>query len=703
MNVEQVVKVGLRTKEKGKVETGYSLKEQLKYSDPHTLISMWLENNGKDIDFVGNSISNSVISNELYKKIIHQICEDSSEIIASLENKVGAMETKLCDVNLKLKGAEKELMRSKNTLDAVSSIVKQSEEKNENIQKTIIKLSKVLNCNNPSLTKINHDEQTTDLINSELKQHFVAQSISQLSPADQILFEQFGQGPLEQVHYNAIHQAFEVHAVSQPYAIAAKHLDESITYQTLNRQANRLAELLKGLGVKRGDNVALFLQRSIPMLVGILATLKLGAAYVPQHVGVAPESQLKHVINTADTKVILTLEKFKNIIPVPEGHTCIAIDEIMQHSLSEETDKNPVSYVNNKDVCFILFTSGTTGKPNGVQVTHGNVCNIILTEPGGLGIQRGMKVAQILNIAFDMAAWEIFGCLTHGATLIIRSKDIQQAVQQADVVIATPSVLGSLDADSCRNVKIAAVAGEPCPKPLADKWASFCKFHNSCGPTETTIVNTVQHYHSESEQLTIGKPTPNNTVYILDKDMKPCAIGEVGEMWAGGECVTAGYLNNPQLNKERYAPDPFLGNGRMMFRTRDLGRWTKNGELEHFGRVDDQVKIRGFRVELDSVSAVLEKVPDCKHAVALKLDNRNLVAFVSPYTVDVEAAKQAVAESLPYYCTPAFIIAMDELPRTSRGKVDKRELLKIAQQHHKQDVELQSTEELHPVTSRETS
>jgi acyl-CoA synthetase (AMP-forming)/AMP-acid ligase II len=160
--------------------------------------------------------------------------------------------------------------------------------------------------------------------------------------------------------------------------------------------------------------------------------------------------------------------------------------------------------------------------------------------------------------------------------------------------------------------------------------------------------------------------------------MQPCAIGEVGEMWAGGDCVTAGYLHNDQLNQDRYRPDPFLGNGRKMFRTRDLGRWTENGELEHFGRTDDQVKIRGFRVELDSVSAALESVPSCLRAVTMKLDNRNLVAFVSPQSVDVESARQAVESSLPYYCVPAMVIAMDEFPVTSRGKVDKRALMEMA-------------------------
>jgi acyl-CoA synthetase (AMP-forming)/AMP-acid ligase II len=180
------------------------------------------------------------------------------------------------------------------------------------------------------------------------------------------------------------------------------------------------------------------------------------------------------------------------------------------------------------------------------------------------------------------------------------------------------------------------------------------------------------------EILTIGKPTPNNTVYVLDEERNPCPIGEVGEMWAGGACVSAGYINNPSLNEERYAPDPFLGNGHRMFRTRDLGRWTPDGELEHLGRTDDQVKIRGFRVELDSVSAVLESVPSCSQAVTLKLDSRSLVAFVSPRTVDVDLARETVASTLPYYCTPALMVAMDEFPMTSRGKVDKKRLMGIA-------------------------
>jgi non-ribosomal peptide synthetase component F len=268
--------------------------------------------------------------------------------------------------------------------------------------------------------------------------------------------------------------------------------------------------------------------------------------------------------------------------------------------------------------------------PNGVQVTHGNVCNILLTEPGNLGMGHGLRVSQILNISFDMAAWEILGALAHGATLVIRGSSIAEAVQRAEIVIATPSILGTLDANACRHVRVVAVAGEPCPKPLADAWGSFCTFYNACGPTEVTIVNTMQRHVAGAESLTIGTPTPNNTVYILDDHLQPCAIGEVGEMWAGGDCVSRGYLGNDTLTEERYKPDPFLGGVRRMFRTRDLGRWTADGRLEHLGRTDDQVKIRGFRVELDSVTAALESVPSCAQAVTLKLDSRNLVAFVRP-------------------------------------------------------------------------
>ncbi|MGM9490737.1 amino acid adenylation domain-containing protein [Ideonella sp. YS5] len=502
--------------------------------------------------------------------------------------------------------------------------------------------------------------------------------MASLSLADQQRFESFGQGPNAALPHRCIHHAIEAQVDARPEAIAIEHMGEHLSYAALDAQADRLAHLLSSHGVIAGDRVALFVHRSIAMVVGILAVLKVGASYVPQHVGHAKEPQLRHVMKVADTRVVLTLSHLREQVPLPPGGVCIAIDEVMAGAMAPPQRFRPHRALTGADGCFTLFTSGTTGMPNGVQVTHRNVCNILLTEPGSLGMRPGLKVSHILAIAFDMAAWEILGCLAHGATLVMRGASIAEAVQQADIVIATPTILSALQADACRNVRTVAVAGEPCPQALADQWGSFCTFYNSCGPTETTIVNTMQRYEPRQRRLTIGAPTPNNTVYVLDEQKRPCAIGEIGEMWAGGACVSEGYLHNDALNAERYAPDPFLGGGHRMFRTRDLGRWTEDGELEHFGRVDDQVKVRGFRVELDSVASVLESAPHCQRAAALKFDDRGLVAFVSPLEVDAEAARDLVAATLPYYCVPMAVFALDRLPMTDRGKIDKRALMELA-------------------------
>lgn len=501
-----------------------------------------------------------------------------------------------------------------------------------------------------------------------------------LSAEDRRLFREFGSGRRTAPRHKVIHAAFEEYACRQPGAVAVRHRRTSMSYGRLNAEANRLANVLSEHGVRRGDTVALYLKRSIPMVVGILATLKVGGAYVPQHVGVTPSEMLRHITGVTGSRVILTLSTLANQIPADENQTVLAIDEIMRQPLSEPKAAPSATLVHPSDRCFVLFTSGTTGTPNGVQVTHRNLCNILQTAPGDLGIRPGLIVAQLLSIAFDMAAWEILGCLSNGGTLLIRSQDIQETAELSDVVIATPSILSSIDETRCRNVKVVAVAGEPCPRPLADTWSQFRTFYNSCGPTETTIVNTAERHYPAKPTLSIGRPTPNNTVYVLDNNLRPCPIGDVGEMWAGGDCVSDGYLGNEDLNRERYHPDPFLGGGRRMFRTRDLGRWTMDGEIEHFGRVDDQVKIRGFRVELDSVSAVLESVAGCRHAATLKFDDRSLVAFVTPATVDTGLAGKAIAEHLPYYCVPTFIIPLDALPRTQRGKIDKRALMTIAGQ-----------------------
>lgn len=505
---------------------------------------------------------------------------------------------------------------------------------------------------------------------------FSKSALLNLPLLDQHLFQKFGTGTITEVPYACIHHAFEDQVTANPQGIAVQFMNDSITYKALNDKANVIAFKLIKSGVKKGDNVGIFLRRSINFVAGILGILKAGACYVPQDAQVATSDYMSSIINQANLKIILTEAKYHHLIPQIKDTEIIEIDTLLSSDkYNIDFDLIPRVDVSENDLCYMIFTSGTTGKPNGVQVTHSNICNLLLTNPGNLGIRPGLKVSQILNIAFDMSVWEILGCLSNGATLVIRGKNIQETVSKVDVVISTPSVLASLDETKCQNVKTVAVAGEPCPRTLAEKWSAFAVFYNSCGPTEITIINTAERFFSGDEILSIGKPTPNNTVYILDEDRKPCKIGEVGEMWAGGKCVTAGYLGNEYLTNERYVDDPFLGKGAKMFRTRDLGKWTRKGELEHLGRTDDQVKIKGFRVELDAISAVAEKLPECRRAVSLKIDKETLATFVTPETIHTTTITEAVKKALPYYYVPKIVKALKELPMTNRGKIDKKILM----------------------------
>ena len=514
-----------------------------------------------------------------------------------------------------------------------------------------------------------------------LKPSIQKNTISNLSTQDQIKFIEYGIASLVPPKYKNILEAFEYWVSKTPKAVAAIHLNEKISYKNLDNEATILALLLKQKGISSGDSVALYMHRSIDMLKGIIACLKLGAIYVPQDPRIVPEKMLQSIYQLSNSSIIISHSDYHKKDFNQKNNEIIFIDKELSKDIYKHLYGN-VKLINQKgntpnSTCFILFTSGTTGTPNGVQVTHKNLCNILYTAPGNLNIKPGTKVAQILNISFDMAAWEILGCLGNGGTLLIRDKSIQETAQKANVIIATPTVLTTIDISKCKLIKTVAVAGEPCPEILANKWAKVSDFYNSCGPTETTIVNTMKKCDLISKELSIGKPTPNNTVYILDKNQKPCKIGEVGVMWAGGNCVTKGYINNNELNKKRYANDPFLNNQNQMFNTGDLGRWNLDGELIHYGRVDDQVKIKGFRVELDAISKIIERVTNVKRAVTIKHQNF-LVSFVSGNFKNkskvLELLKNNISNELPYYYVPSEFIFMEELPKTSRGKINKSEL-----------------------------
>ncbi|KZT42672.1 nonribosomal peptide synthetase 12 [Sistotremastrum suecicum HHB10207 ss-3] len=499
-----------------------------------------------------------------------------------------------------------------------------------------------------------------------------------LSESDRELFALYGLGQRLEPPFGCVHHAFDHYVARHPSALAVDHLGEQISYHDLHRKSSNLARHLRHLGVRPGTRVVLLAQRSIPFVAAILATLKAGGCYVPLDGTIVTDSTLDHVLHDSDAIMVLYMKEYAHRVT---GFPSVCLEEALDHANKSETENFEIQDLSSpSDSAYVIYTSGTTGKPKGVDVMHSNVTNLICLPPGNLGMKPGMKVGQFLNIAFDMAQWEILGAMANGCSLFIRgrtSKEWRSVMKMVDIVIATPSIMAPHDPADYPNIKVVATAGEVCPQALADRWAQTCRFHNSCGPTEITIVNTVQ-LHTAGSNLSIGTPTPNNTVYILDEQMKPVPIGEPGIMWAGGAGISRGYVNLPEKTAERYWLDPFLGNGSIMFNTGDLGRWRPDGQLEHLGRIDDQVKVKGFRVELDGVSAAMQTCSAITGAVAL-LIGTELWGFVTPAEVEVELVKAATARVQPYYAVPTRYITLESFPHTSNGKIDKRALRRMAE------------------------
>ncbi|PHH63874.1 hypothetical protein CDD82_1825 [Ophiocordyceps australis] len=243
---------------------------------------------------------------------------------------------------------------------------------------------------------------------------------------------------------------------------------------------------------------------------------------------------------------------------------------------------------------------------------------------------------------------------------------------QVQVLICTPTVLSNYSPLLYPNIETVATAGEPTSQDLADLWASKATYWNCCGPTETTIVNTMSR-HVCGQGVSIGRPTPNNSVYILDEQNKPVAEGVAGIMWAGGLGVSRGYVALPAKTSQSYIPDPFAGDGSLMYCTGDLGRWRPDGSIEILGRSDDQVKVKGFRVELDGVSSAMASAPGVSRATTLLVDGQ-LHGFIVPAQQDAKAVLDHTSKSQPYYAVPSRIHQLDEFPMTANGKIDKKSL-----------------------------
>ncbi|KAG9257212.1 putative NRPS-like enzyme [Emericellopsis atlantica] len=494
------------------------------------------------------------------------------------------------------------------------------------------------------------------------------------------LVRSYEQGEVTSCPFPTVTASFYHHALGFPDAIAVRDLSSQppreLTYRQLRIHAQSLARKLRGLGVGRGQRVPLLVKRGQEMIVGIWAILSCGAQYVPLDGGVVPESTIRTVIEQSSCSVVLcissTEQRLKDLHQ--DGPlTPVLIDEHCRSDSETYSNQEVLDLATADDGCYVIYTSGTTGKPKGVDVTHRNVANLVCQSPGNLDVRPGTCVGSILNISFDMAAWEIFTCLCNGGTLVVRGSQWEPALEQINVLICTPTILSKYHPTKFPKIRAVATAGEASSQNLADLWATHTTYWNCCGPTETTIVNTMSR-HVVGQKLSIGKPTPNNKVYILDGDLERVALGASGAMWAGGHGVSRGYVGLEAKTKEAYLPDKFANDGSFMYKTGDLGSWMEGGAIDILGRADDQVKVKGFRVELDGISATLASFPGVTRATALLIDGQ-IHGFVSPDHLDTVSILDHTKKSQPYYAVPSKIILLSHLPSTANGKIDKKALM----------------------------
>ncbi|WP_034940010.1 amino acid adenylation domain-containing protein, partial [Erwinia mallotivora] len=415
-----------------------------------------------------------------------------------------------------------------------------------------------------------------------------------------------------------VHVMFEAHAARTPDATAVECGTETLTYGELNARANRLARHLMTLGVCHGDVVAILLERSAALVVAQLAVLKAGATYLPVDT-VTPEPRLKFMLEDSGATALVSRGK------IPDRLFAGVMVDITELPTDAGDVRSAFPDGGVPDVACIMYTSGSTGQPKGVMVTHPGIVRIAVNN-GYAGFCRTDRIAFASNPAFDAVTMEIWGALLNGASLVtvpqdtlLESAPLGAFIRDRNVSVlflttalfnrhaaAIPTALARLryllsggeKADPAMFSRVLARGGQVC-------------IVNGYGPTETTTFATahaVQPGTPETRDVPLGRPIANTRVYVLDGRGEPVPPGVPGEIYVGGAGVARGYLNRPELTQERFLPDPFTGEGRM-YRTGDRGRWRPDGTLEYLGRLDDQVKIRGYRIEPGEVEAQLLRCP----------------------------------------------------------------------------------------------
>ncbi|MBM0108856.1 amino acid adenylation domain-containing protein, partial [Steroidobacter sp. S1-65] len=494
----------------------------------------------------------------------------------------------------------------------------------------------------------------------------------------------------------------QVKLVSERTAVL--HEGQSLTYEELNCKANQLARYLVRKGIGPDQLVAICIERSVEMVVGLLGILKAGAAYIPLDPNY-PIERLQYMLEDAAPEVVLVQAKLKSTLPITRAEM-IALDERWDEIAGyADSDLSPAELeVSASSLVYVIYTSGSTGRPKGTTMTHRSMGNLIEWHRRTYRAQPGQRVLQFAALSFDVAFQEIFSTLCTGGTLVLLNDEVRRDAralaellrsQSIERLFVPPLMLQSL-AEHCQATDIVPeslrdviTAGEQLR--ISPEISSFfkrlqgCRLHNHYGPTETHVVTALSLPEDAGEWPSlpsIGQPISNTQIYILDRQRQLAPIGVTGEIYIGGANVARGYLRRPALTAERFIADPFNEEPpSRMYQTGDLGRWRTDGSIEYLGRNDAQVKIRGFRVELAEIEAQLLRHSRVREAAALVREDspgeKRLVAYVSPRansSLNVEELRAHLQATLPDYMVPSAFVILQSFPLTPSGKLDRRAL-----------------------------
>ncbi len=485
----------------------------------------------------------------------------------------------------------------------------------------------------------------------------------------------------------SLHELFERQAEKTPDSPALRFENTELTYRQLNSRANQLAHYLREQGIGPEERTGVLMERSVEMVVSLLAVLKAGGAYVPLDPQY-PTERLLTMVADAEPKLILAQRHTTGRL----GKSTIRMFCLDEELLNGYSDENLSIRVEPENAVYMIYTSGSTGKPKGAINTHFGICNRLLWMQQAYELSSEDRVLQKTPFSFDVSVWEFFWPLITGACLVVaKPGGHQDADYLIDLIAAekittlhfVPSMLAVfLEADGverCTSLKRVICSGEALPYEMQERFFErlSAELHNLYGPTEAAIDVTFWKCEADTARrvVPIGRPIANTKLYVLDKRLEPVPVGVKGELYLSGAGLARGYWRRPDLTAERFVPDPFSKNGERLYRTGDSVRYLADGAVEFLGRLDNQVKLRGYRIELGEIESVLRAHEQVREAL-VEVRKQQLVGYLVVDGGDdqVRQLRGYLRERLPEYMVPGAFVQLEEMPLTPNGKVDRRAL-----------------------------